>query len=138
MMEQKAVGGPGRNMEFEGQHCGEDVFDRVNRIALVAERNALRSFAQGVMRAWPHGDVDGGDLQELAHANGLLVAQTRTAPCREEGCACAEQCASDEFDAGVTCYRQTALLLGSDCTEPDRGACPRLCIEFCNRRESGS
>ena len=41
-MEQKAAVGLGRNMEFEGQHFGEDVFDRVNRLALVDERNAMR------------------------------------------------------------------------------------------------
>ena len=51
MMKQKAVGGPGRNMEFEGQHFGEDAFDRVNRLALVAERNALRDAMQGLCSA---------------------------------------------------------------------------------------
>ena len=30
-------------MKFEGQHFGEDDADRVNRLALVAERNALRA-----------------------------------------------------------------------------------------------
>ena len=51
MIEQKAAGGPGRSMEFEGQHFGEDVFDRVNRLALVAERNALRDAMQGLCSA---------------------------------------------------------------------------------------
>ena len=50
-MEPKDVGGPGRSMEFEGQHYGEDVFDRVNRLALVAERNALRDAMQGLCAA---------------------------------------------------------------------------------------
>lgn len=50
-MEQKAIGGPGRNMEFEGQHFGEDVFDRVNRLTLVDERNALRDALKGMCGA---------------------------------------------------------------------------------------
>ena len=41
-MEQKAMGS-GRNMAFEGQHFGEDVFDRVNRLELVAERDRLQA-----------------------------------------------------------------------------------------------
>ena len=50
-MGHKAIGGPGRNMEFEGQHFGEDVFDRLNRLALVAERNALRDAMQALCAA---------------------------------------------------------------------------------------
>ena len=83
------------------------------RQQLRAEIASLRTFAQGVMRSWPSGDVDGGELQDLAHANGLLEPQTRTVPCREDGCACAEYWASDEWAAGVTCYRKTPLLLGA-------------------------
>ena len=39
----------------------------VGEIARVrAERDALRAFAQDVMRCWPEGGIDGGDLQHLA------------------------------------------------------------------------
>ena len=51
---------------------------------------ALRSFAQDVMRSWPEGDVDGGDLQEYAEKHGLIVPRIMYAPCDDEGfCECA-------------------------------------------------
>lgn len=80
------------------------------RCAIVA-RNQLRAFAQDVMRSWPHGDVDGGDLQETAVRHGLLRLKTPAPkePCGED-CMCAEYCDADEWAEGVTCYEKTALL----------------------------
>ena len=40
---------------------------------LRAENATLRAFARDIMAAWPDGDVDGGALQEIAVAHGLLV-----------------------------------------------------------------
>ncbi len=82
---------------------------------MVEEQNelyALRAFAQAVMEAWPESDVDGGTLQSIAVAHGLLRPETRTGPCGE-GCHCADYATAQEFERGVTCYRKTALLLGS-------------------------
>src|SRR5688572_27501286 len=62
----------------------------------VADAQRLREFAQLVMDNWPHGDVDGGDLQEAAIRCGLLEPQTRTEPC-SEGCNCMDYYASDEW-----------------------------------------
>jgi hypothetical protein len=73
--------------------------------------DALRAFAQEVMECWPMGGIDGGELQDIAEKHGLLRPETRYAPCREEGCTCAEYVNAQEFEQGVTCYRKTALLL---------------------------
>ena len=76
-----------------------------------AEREAkLRAFAVDVMACWPHGDVDGGDLQEIAEKHGLLRPETRNQPCDEEPnrCHCLEYGGRDEFP--LTCYRKTELL----------------------------
>jgi hypothetical protein len=66
----------------------------------------LRAFAQQIMTSWPHGDVDGGFLQDAALACGLLTPVTATEPCGEN-CQCAE---FDDFPQ--TCYRKTRLLTG--------------------------
>jgi hypothetical protein len=81
--------------------------------AYAQEAEKLRAFAQGVMRYWPEGAPDGGDLQELAEKHELLKPETRHEPC-EDGCACAEYADSQEWERGVTCYRKTRLLLGSN------------------------
>jgi hypothetical protein len=79
--------------------------------ARLAEVERLREFAQLVMDNWPHGDVDGGDLQEAAIRCGLLEPQTRTQPC-SEGCNCTDYFDSAEWADGITCYRRTPLLKG--------------------------
>ena len=76
---------------------------------LRAENAPLRAFARDIMAAWPDGDVDGGALQEIAVANGLLVPETRTEPCGDE-CACAEYHSPEDMSEGVTCYRRGPLL----------------------------
>lgn len=85
----------------------------LNAAKLRAEVEALRKFAQSVMEAWPMGDIDGCDLQDLAVDCGLLVPEQRFAPCHEELCSCAEYAQPDEWAAGVECFRKTPLLTGA-------------------------
>lgn len=82
--------------------AGQNVCDGVD---------ALRAFAQQVMEVWPYGDLDGGSLQEAATKHGLLKPEVWHEPCGEN-CACVEHATPNEFKAGVTCYRKTALLKG--------------------------
>ena len=81
------------------------------RMQEMAMRDALRAFAKDVMRVWPHGDLDGGDLQDIAEKHGLLKPETRYEPCGD-GCNCAGYCDAEEFKDGITCYRKTGLLTG--------------------------
>ena len=67
------------------------------------ERDALRAFAKAVMQSWPHGDVDGGELQDAAVSAGLLAGWYVIESCGE-GCGCE--------DFPTTCYRPTPLLTG--------------------------
>lgn len=71
--------------------------------------DALRAFAQQVMKSWPEGDVDGGDLQDAAEKHGLLKPERRYEPCVPV-CSCIEYHGDDEWRDGVTCYRKTPLL----------------------------
>ena len=75
------------------------------------EVKALRAFAQDIMSYWPDGDLDGGDLQEIAEKHGLLKLETRYEPCGES-CKCSEYANAFEWKDGVTCYRKTNLLIG--------------------------
>lgn len=81
------------------------------RMQEMAMRDALRAFARDAMRVWPHGDLDGGDLQDIAEKHGLLRQETRYEPCGD-GCNCAEVCDEEDFKRGVTCYLKTELLMG--------------------------
>lgn len=74
------------------------------------EVEQLRGFARRVMEVWPHGDLDGGELQEVAVAAGLLRPEERCTPCGEN-CGCAEFYAADEISDGFTCYRRVPWLL---------------------------
>jgi hypothetical protein len=78
------------------------------------EIDALRAFAQEIMKCWPMGDLDGGTLQEAAVRHGLLRPETRYEPCLDDGCTCAEYFDEAEFAGGVTCYRKTALLTANE------------------------
>lgn len=78
-----------------------------------AEIAQLRGFAKRVMESWPHGGIDGGDLQDDAVEFGLLDPTTPTESCGE-GCVCAEYASAEEFAAGeVRCFARTALLDGA-------------------------
>jgi Lar family restriction alleviation protein len=84
------------------------------RLGEAQQENAtLRAFAQAVMEVWPMGDLDGGDLQEIATKHGMLKPETRNAPCGE-ACSCNEYADPYEWEDGVVCYRKTALLLGTN------------------------
>lgn len=72
----------------------------------------LQAFAQAIMGNWPDvGGLDGFDLQLLGVKHGLLREEIRHEPCGE-ACRCVEDATSDEWQAGVTCYRKTELLTG--------------------------
>ena len=53
-----------------------DVRDEIDALraalASAAQRDLLRDFARAVMQAWPEGGIDGGELQDIALAHGLL------------------------------------------------------------------
>ena len=109
--------------EFFAVHLEESERLKRAQIALLdaAEREAkLRAFAIDVMACWPHGDVDGGDLQEIAERHGLLRPETRTQPCDDEPnrCHCLEYGGRDEFP--LVCYRKTELLTETRCDAPER------------------
>ena len=71
---------------------------------------SLLAFAREIMSAWPEGGIEGDDLQDIAVEHGLLVPETRYAPCSEE-CPCAWSATEEEFAAGVICYRRAGWLL---------------------------
>ena len=64
------------------------------------ELDRLRAFAQDIMRAWPEGDVDGGELEEAALRHGLLEPAEPTQEERDEW----------GWTEGDLWYRKTALL----------------------------
>ena len=88
---------------------------------VIAERDALRAFAQDVMRSWPEGYIQGDTLQESAEKAGLIAPKTVHGPCGD-GCECRWHCSNDDFRDGVICYRKTALLMGAGDPEGDPGA----------------
>jgi ABC-type taurine transport system substrate-binding protein len=65
----------------------------------------LRSFVLDIMKCWPHGDVDGGYLQDVAVKHGLLKGEIRHAPCGEN-CTCVNECyvAQEDWADGVECF----------------------------------
>jgi hypothetical protein len=75
-----------------------------------AEFEKLRAFAQDIMRAWPEGDVDGGELQEAALRHGLLEPSEPTQEERDEW----------GLDEGDAWYRKTAMLADNTRNQADR------------------
>lgn len=89
----------------------DDSAEQRGWVVLMPNASSLAAFARDIMAIWPEGGLDGGDLQEIAVKHGLLVPETRHAPCGEEGaCSCAEYATPEEFAAGVTCYRRAEWL----------------------------
>ena len=81
--------------------------------AMQAELAQLRGFAVDVMGAWPDGDIDGSDLQDMAVEHGLLTAATVHQPCAGP-CGCVDYVSDEQFDAGVECYRKSQVLLDAE------------------------
>ncbi len=105
-------------MTREGLHKKSDIASelavRDARIAeLERERNSLRDFANAVMESWPHGDVDGCDLERMAVEHGLLALKDPkpTEPCGDN-CACSGYPSPEEWAQGIDCYVRTPLLKG--------------------------
>lgn len=75
------------------------------------EIGQLRAFAVEIMSAWPEGGIDGAELESIAFRHGLLEPELKTEPCGEY-CTCASDygLSPEEWAAGITCYRKTALL----------------------------
>ena len=79
----------------------------------LAERDNLRNFAREIMDCWPHGDVDGGHLQDLANKHGLLTQEVRHRPCGKNSdvCPCMDLISEAEFEDGASCFRKVDWLL---------------------------
>lgn len=79
------------------------------------EQQRYIGFIRAIMRSWPEGDMDGGELQDVAHQHGILELHAVTEPCRPEsesgGCQCAEY---GHFP--TTCYRLTEPFLAKQPT----------------------
>ena len=106
----------GQRNPSEGDPCGRSCEGRAYRIELrqalakveqqAQELEALRGFAQDIMECWPHSELDGCDLQDIAETHGILRLEERAEP-SGENCACAEY-----GDFPAECYRKTELLTG--------------------------
>ena len=70
---------------------------------------------------------------------GVLVERLRAClPLASDGPDHKTWCSVLGSDLREAVKQLTALRSKSiNCTEPNRRACPRLCVEFCNRQESG-
>ena len=87
--------------------------DKAPPDSLIGEIDRLRQFAREMMAAWPHGDVDGADLQDAAVRAGILTEAVLHEPCGE-WCECNCNVESSAWVQGVTCYRKTPWLLEGD------------------------
>jgi hypothetical protein len=77
----------------------------IDRDRLRAENEALRRFAQRVMKVWPEGSLDAPELQDLAETCGLLRPVEIAEPCGDD---C--NCANYGVPFPAYCYRTTELL----------------------------
>ena len=78
------------------------------------DKRNLRGFVREIMENWPLGDIEGGELQDLAIKYGLIKLKDPPPdkPCGEE-CTCADDYDQKEFaDGKVECYERTELLRG--------------------------
>lgn len=89
----------------------DDSAEQRGWIRLPERADSLLAFALTILACWPEGGIEGPELQDTAVTHGLLVPETRYAPCGEDGaCSCAEYATADEFADGVTCYRRAEWL----------------------------
>lgn len=70
----------------------------------------LRGFATDLLNMWP-GDIEGGEVQDLAVKHGLLKETMQYEPCGEN-CDCSEYASEYGWEIGITCYRKTEILTG--------------------------
>lgn len=76
-----------------------------------ADLESLRGFAREMFEHWPDvGGLDGFDMQLLGVKFGLLAPSIKHAPCREDGCNCADGTTPAEWAAGIECFRKTDRL----------------------------
>lgn len=76
----------------------------------------LLTFAKAILADFPYlGDIDGGQLQELATAHGLLTIERRHEFCGDGdtiSCQCAECYDERDKAEGFDCYHVHPLLCG--------------------------
>ena len=90
--------------QFDVLHALEEI-----RAKIAGELETFRAFGKDIMKDWQHGDLDGGDRQNIAVKHGMLAEITLQIPCGEH-CACLEY--ADEGDIG-RCFWRTSLLTGN-------------------------
>ena len=81
--------------------------------AMQDELVQLRGFAAATMDYWPEDSIDGGELQDIAAAHGLLKLETVYQRCGEV-CRCADHVTDAEFAVGGECYRKSQVLLDAE------------------------
>lgn len=79
---------------------------------------SLRQFAIEIMEAWPHGDVDGADLQDIAIKHGLLVELIQHEPCHPTQCGCADVVEPADWVRGVDCCVRGPSLAAPPAPQP--------------------
>jgi hypothetical protein len=68
----------------------------------------LRGFARDIMDLWPDGNLEFGDIQEIAVKHGILKEEIIYKEC--ENCSCTQYYDEDDFKNGVVCYRKSDLI----------------------------
>lgn len=91
---------------------------------MATELEALRAFAQAMLKDWPEGSPDPFDIQDEAVKHGLLVKRdpAPSEPCGEH-CWCTDYFSAEDWRDGVTCYVRSAVLTGN-AGVPAYCACP--------------
>lgn len=74
------------------------------------------------------GDIDGGELQDLAEKHGILVPEIHHEPFGEF-CNCDQVCSDEEFEEGVKCFHLANWLSANERT--DNIVVPTRC-KICN------
>lgn len=85
----------------------------------MSEEEKMKSFIRELFDIYypDCGDIDGGELQDLAEKHGILVPEIRHEPCGEF-CNCAQVCYDEEWQEGVKCYRLANWLSAEQCVHP--------------------
>jgi hypothetical protein len=74
------------------------------------------AFARAILCDFPDlGNLDGGDIQELAEKHGLLVKERRHSWCSDECCGCREYHDDGDLKHGFDCFHVHPLLGGKGC-----------------------